>query len=96
VGAVSAHYLRPTGLRYAPAGRDVLDRRIAALDRPGEHLWIMLSAWHLADPASARDDDPKLLDAENLLTFQGPACFKCEKPYSAKMAKRRCLGSVTS
>jgi hypothetical protein len=93
VGAVSA--VGGAGVRYVPASHDVLDRRIAALDRPGEHLWIMVGAWHIADPAAARDPDvPQLMDAENLLSFQGPGCLKCERPYSAKMAKRRCLGSV--
>jgi len=81
--------------QYVPPGRQQLDRRITALDKPGEHLWTMLAAWHIADPAAAADPGrPKFMDQENLLVFNGPGCFKCEKPYSAQMAKRRCLGRV--
>ena len=55
----------------------------------------MTAAWLIADPASAyRPDVIKLMDRENLVTFAGPGCYKCERPWSAKMAKRRCLGSL--
>ena len=81
--------------RYQPPGYDVLDARLKAADRPGEHLWIMTGAWLIADPASAYDPAViKLMDSENLVAFAGPGCFKCEKPYSKSMTKRRCLGSI--
>jgi hypothetical protein len=81
--------------QYLPPDRPILDKRLSALDKPGQHLWIMIGTWHIADPAAAYDPARiKLMDRENLLSFQGPGCFKCERPYSAKMAKRPCLGSV--
>jgi hypothetical protein len=84
-----------TGIRYQPIPADRLQRRLQAADRPGEHIWVMVAAWLIADPSSARDPDAlKLMDAENLVQFNGPGCFKCERPYSAKMAKRRCLGRI--
>lgn len=82
-------------VRYEPLTRRALDARLTALDRPGEHLWIVTAAWHIADPASAWDPGVlTLLDQENLIAMPAPGCYKCEKPYSAKMAKRRCLGSA--
>ena len=90
-GAVSG-----AGVRYQPPPRTTTAARMAAADKPGEHLWVMTAAWLIADPASARDPGtPKLMDAENLVLFAGPGCFKCEREYSAKMAKRRCLGRLT-
>lgn len=83
------------GVRYQPPTRDRLDARLAAADKPGEHMWIMTAAWLMQDPAHANDPGtPKFMDAENLVLFVGPGCFKCECRYSAKMAKRRCLGRL--
>ena len=88
-------YVAGAGVRYEPVSMAALDRRLQAADRPGEHLWIMAAAWTIADPSTARDPDVlKLMDAENLVQFSGPGCFKCEKPYSGQMAKRRCLGRI--
>lgn len=82
--------------QYLPPTRRQLDARVRELDRPGEHIWIMTAAWSIADPASAADPSRlKLMDRENLVAFGGPGCLKCEREYSAKMAKRRCLGSVS-
>lgn len=87
--------LGAAGIRYEPISPDRLDARLKAADRPGEHLWVMVAAWIIGDPGSARDPDVlKLMDRENLVQFQGPGCFKCERPYSGKMAKRRCLGQL--
>lgn len=80
---------------YEPPGREQLDARLRLADRPGEHLWIMTAGWIITDPAAAQDPAvAKFMDRENLVIFAGPGCFKCEKPYSAKMAKRRCLGRL--
>jgi hypothetical protein len=87
--------LGAAGTRYEPISRDRLEARLLAADKPGEHIWVMVGAWILADPSTAADPSViKLMDRENLIQFSGPGCFKCEKPYSAKMAKRRCLGSL--
>jgi hypothetical protein len=82
-------------IRVALPDQQVLDKRLAAADRPGEHIWIVVASWRITEPASmARSGDAVNLDAENLLSLAGPGCFKCEKPYSSSLAKRRCLGSV--
>jgi hypothetical protein len=88
IGATGAY-------QYVPLDPAVLEARLLAADKPGEHLWIMTAAWLIADPASASDPAVvKLMDRENLLQFAGPGCFKCERPYSGQMAKRRCLGRL--
>jgi hypothetical protein len=84
-----------TATQYLPPERETLDKRLEAADRPGQHLWIMTAAWLIADPASAYDPSKiKLMDRENLVTLAGPGCWKCEKEYSAAMAKRKCLGTL--
>ncbi len=83
-----------TGARYVPPTQEILGRRMAAADRPGEHLWIMTAAWRVRDPESVRDGELSLLDTENIVAFAGTGCFKCERPYSRQMAKRPCPGSV--
>ena len=57
---------------------------------PGQHLWTVLvlfavtptgsQAWHL--------------DQENLLTIEGPGCFKCERSHSVALAAQSCTGSM--
>lgn len=93
---MSAGAYSPTGVRQQPHTEAAMAARLAAADRPGEHLWIMTAAWLLpGDPRDARNPAvAKYLDADNLVTLAGPGCYKCERPYSAKMAKRRCLGSL--
>jgi hypothetical protein len=84
-----------TATQYLPPEREILDKRLTAADRPGEHLWIMTAAWLLADPASASDPSKiKLMDRENLVTLAGPGCWKCEEEYSPRLAKRRCRGKL--
>jgi hypothetical protein len=86
---------RPGAGQYQPPATQTMEARLLAADRPGEHLWIMTAGWLLGDPASAhRDDVIKYLDRENLVVLVGPGCFKCERPYSAQLAKRRCLGRL--
>ena len=81
--------------QYLPPSPEVLARRLAAADKPGEHLWVMIGTWYLDDPTKAYDPaEIKIMDRDNLLFFQGPGCFKCEKPFSKAMTKRRCLGNV--
>jgi hypothetical protein len=56
--------------------------------RPGEHLWIMVGMWRVADP----EGGSMLLDSENLITVDGPGCYVCEQPWTPATAARRCLG----
>jgi len=65
----------------------------------GEHLWTILTMFRVSDDAIRRlnrGEDPGtgLLDHENLLTLEGPGCFKCEQPYSRYLAHRKCTGTM--
>jgi hypothetical protein len=80
-----------TSVRVAVPRPDVLDRRMKAADRPGEHMWIVTAAWQVLDP----ERDRMNLDTENLLDVSGIGCFKCERIYSRKLARMPCHGSVT-
>ena len=44
----------------------------------GRHLWVVVSTWHIAEPAR----DQYILDVENLITIDGPACYWCEETWS--------------
>lgn len=68
-----------------------LDKRLEACDKPGEHLWILMASWHLTDPERPGE---VFLDIENLLIFTSPGCFKCELPYSRKLARMPCRGKI--
>lgn len=68
-------------------------QRVVQLDPgPGAHLWVMLAAWYVANPR-----EPEInLDRENLLSLNGPGCYKCEQPFSKRLAKKPCRGpSIT-
>jgi hypothetical protein len=92
------------GMAYAHPGVATTERRLNAADKPGQHLWIMAAAWSVADPAKADEmsrtkefdaENAVFLDAENLVSMAGPGCMKCEQVYSAELARRPCVGSVT-
>lgn len=79
---------------YEMPSRDTIDARMAVADQPGHHLWVMLSAWHISDPRAAiTGDATQLLDQENLIMVQGPGCFKCEQPFSNRLARKPCYGN---
>ena len=59
-------------------------------ERTGDHLWSVMSMYRV-QPAMWQDPTATPhLDAENLLTVQGPFCYYCEKPYTSLLATRRC------
>jgi hypothetical protein len=78
------------GIGYESPPAATLEARLATADTPGEHLWVVTAAWLSADPENPR----YILDAENLLTVQGPGCFKCEQPYTRRIAAKPCYGSM--
>lgn len=55
--------------------------------RTGDHLWTIISMYRW-QPGT----ETPMLDTENLLTIQGPACYHCEQPYTQRLASRRCKG----
>lgn len=81
--------------QYAPPSAEQLDKRMRAADIRGQHLWVMTAGWLIADPASAYDPGViKLMDRENLVIMAGPGCYKCEQPYSPRIARRTCHGKI--
>lgn len=81
-------------LAAIPAGA-VLEARRKAADRPGRHFWVMAGAWRVSDPqACATGTGPVLMDAESLVMFTGPGCMKCEQPWSRKLERRPCRGTL--
>lgn len=80
-----------TSTSYNIPTQEILGKRLRERDKPGEHLWIIPAVWACLDPEST---GTVFLDAENLIGFSGPGCFKCEQVYSRKLAKRPCQGSV--
>lgn len=85
---------RGTGLFRDVEGSDTekFAERLEQLDRPGSHLWVYVAAWAAADPRATE----ARLDAENLVSLIGPGCFKCEQPFSNRLARRPCYGRVDS
>lgn len=62
----------------------------------GKHLWTVMVLYRLMDPSVSMDPEGQInLDLENLLTIEGPGCFKCEKVWSPDAARRFCQGSMT-
>jgi len=66
------------------------------IEDPGEgiHLWMIFSCFRV-DPTKVLYGSPYELTNENLITIEGPGCFKCEEVYSPERAGRRCTGSMT-
>lgn len=83
---------RPIGPITRVPNRLILEHRQHMHDRPGEHLWVISAAWRVADPAALTDGS--ILDAESLLMVEGPGCFKCERPYSRRLARKPCRGGM--
>lgn len=89
------HHLTGGATRYAPADPFRLAAHLDRLDKPGEHIWVMTAAWAVSDPQALATSGPVLLDAENLVGFAGPGCYKCEREWSRKVAAQPCNGSTT-
>lgn len=65
---------------------------------PGEHLWTSMVLYRIPvvmvnAMKAGRDPGPLMLDHENVLTLE-MGCYKCEEPWSRRMAFRRCTGSL--
>jgi hypothetical protein len=56
----------------------------------GKHLWIVTGVWEVRNPTTSQF----ILDTENLLSIDGPGCYKCEKLYTEELATQPCIGSM--
>jgi hypothetical protein len=80
---------------YGPPDQQTLERRIKRLDIKGNHLWVIMASWAIANPEVTNDATGQVIvDRENLVVFGGPMCFKCERVYDERIAKRTCHGSI--
>lgn len=75
---------RPTGVVLKVEGH----RNRPPVMVRGQHCWVTVGMWGIADPAAGTG----LLDAENLLTLDGPACFWCMQQWSQELAGTPCEG----
>lgn len=84
---------------YQLPDSQALNRHSEAVDKPGQHVWVVTAAWQVTDPEKAYRasrtaqfdaDNSILLDRENIIAFAGPGCFKCEREYSPELAGRPC------
>ena len=84
------------GTRYEPATPRAMNNRLLAADRPGAHIWVMVAAWLMADPASARDPDVgKLLERGEPDPVPGAGlASSVKRPYTPKLAARKCGGRI--
>lgn len=57
----------------------------------GKHLWVVTAAFQLIAPEKFSTEQVHM-DMENLLTIEGPVCWKCEQHFSADRARRFCQG----
>jgi hypothetical protein len=52
-------------------------------------MWVWLGVWYVANPREMEVN----LDRENLINLAGPGCYKCDQPYSNRLAKQPCRGA---
>jgi hypothetical protein len=78
--------LRSTGITI-----QVKDKYHNEMPDPGEgqHLWTVIGCWRVTP-----NDDGYNLDSENLLTIEGPGCYKCEQTYTKELAAKPCEGTM--
>ena len=59
----------------------------------GKHLWMIIGIWRVTNPSTVDDPDGQfILDTENLMTLEGPGCYKCEQPWTPEREKKWCNG----
>jgi hypothetical protein len=62
---------------------------------PGEHLWVMMTAHRVVNPERL-GKEKYYFDMENIITVEGPGCYKCEESYSPEIASKKCTGDVNN
>lgn len=66
---------------------------------PGRHLWMFVVTFRASDDLIGRllqGDEPGqvLFDHENMMSANGPGCFKCERQFTPQLAAAPCRGSM--
>jgi hypothetical protein len=77
--------------------QEARDKAHADMSDPGrgKHLWIVMALYGIQDPAASMDPNGQIImDRENLLTIEGPGCWKCEKSWTPDVGRRYCQGAM--
>lgn len=91
-GGRSAMLLTAGPVLPVPARQTYVDDPLKGVAE-GEHLWAMFAVFRIRNPESVMDPAvPKYMDLENLLTVEGPGCYKCEQYYKPAVAALPCPG----
>lgn len=81
-----------------PIPESRIHRQDIADPGPGEHLWISVVAFrtgeHIINGLVKGEKPSILFDHENILTVEGPACFKCEQVFTKRLFHRKCTGTM--
>lgn len=74
---------------------EAIGKHSAELDDPGrgKHLWTVFAMFRVINPSEAIATAIHM-DMENLMTIEGPGCFKCEAVWSPAIEKRWCNGTM--
>jgi hypothetical protein len=87
--------VQPTGIYQHVSSDDTrkLNQRPEPVydPRSGDHCWIALAAFYIADP----DATDNSLDKENLFSIN-LGCYFCEEQYQPLLRHRRCKGEPRS
>ena len=89
-----ARLITPQGQKVEVTGErlDAVARGDALDDvKPGEHLWVSMVVFRVADPARW-ETEQQHMDAENMIHVTPPGCYVCEQVYSPLAAAQRCPG----
>jgi hypothetical protein len=82
--------VRSTGIKVQARNRY---GRTPPTPAPGVHLWVIVGAWRIINPATTKDPTGEIhLDVENLITLDGPGCFVCEQQWTPDLGCRPCPG----
>jgi hypothetical protein len=70
----------------------LVDRMPDFNPRTGDHLWMVATCYRVVPEQWQDATHTPMLDSENLLSITVPGCYHCEKPWSPRLASRRCVG----
>lgn len=85
---------RGTGIITQAPSPKAARSRLENSDQPGAHVWVMVGAWRIPDPAAITSLQTFTLDHENMINLSGPGCFKCEQEYTPALAAAPCSGDI--
>lgn len=69
------------------------DQDLAYAEKAEEHLWIVAVAHRITEEGARAylAGETVILDAESV-SITGVGCYRCEQPFSPRLAGKRCRG----